>query len=84
MDLERCSPTIPRSLGARGYLWRVDDGGVLWPEGFTVVCALQRGGWYALGIAWQGAEGQSLSLWICEGSERFTEVIKDYWYQAPI
>jgi len=70
--------------GAGLDLWRVDDGGALWPEGFRVVCALQRGGWYALGIAWQGAEGQSLSLWICEGSERFTEVIKDYWYQAPI
>lgn len=64
-------------------LWRADDGGVLSPDGFDIVCALQRGDWYALGIAWSGPEGQSLSLWISEGSERFTEVINDYWYQAP-
>ena len=70
--------------GAREDLWRVDDGGVLTPEGLQIVCALQRGGWYALGTAWQGAEGRVLSLWISEGSERFTKVINDYWYQAPM
>ena len=48
-----------------------------------IVCALQRGGWYALGTAWAGAEGRLLSLWISEGRERFTQVINDYWYQAP-
>jgi hypothetical protein len=70
--------------GAGQDVWRVDDGGVLSPEGLKIVCALQRGGWYALGVTWPGAEGQSLSLWISEGSERFTKVISDYWYQAPI
>lgn len=65
-------------------LWRADDGGVLSPEGFEIVSALQRGDWYALAIAWRGAEGQSLSLWISERNEWFTEVINDYWYQAPI
>jgi hypothetical protein len=70
--------------GAGQDLWRVDDGGVLAPEGFEIVCALQRGLWYALGIAWPAAEGQSLSLWISEGSERFAKVINDYWYRAPI
>jgi hypothetical protein len=64
-------------------LWRADDGGVLSPEGFQLVCALRRGGWYALGIAWSGSEGQSLSLWISDGSERFTKVVNDYWYQLP-
>ena len=64
-------------------LWRVDDGGVLSPAGLKIVCALQRGSWLALATAWAGTEGQSLSLWISEGSERFTQVIKDYWYQAP-
>jgi len=64
-------------------LWRVDDGGVLSPDGIKVVCALQREGWYAIGTAWSGAEGRSLSLWISAGSDRFTEVINDYWYQAP-
>lgn len=70
--------------GPREDLWRVDDGGVLTPEGLQIVCALQRGGWYALGTVWQGAEGRVLSLWISEGSERFTKVINDYWYQAPM
>jgi hypothetical protein len=64
-------------------LWRADDGGVLSPDGFRVVCALQRGSWYALGVAWSGPEGQSLSLLISEGRERFTQAIGDYWYQAP-
>jgi hypothetical protein len=65
-------------------LWRADDGGVLSPEGFEIVCALQRGDWYALGIAWHGAEGPSLSLWVSEGSEQFTRVVNDYWYRAPV
>jgi hypothetical protein len=69
---------------ARADLWRVDDGGVLSPEGLTIVCAMQRGGWYALGTAWQGPEGRLLSLWISEGSDRFTKVINEYWYQAPM
>ena len=64
-------------------LWRVDDGGVLSPQGLKIVCALQRGGWYALGTAWAGAEGRVLSLWVSEGGERFTKVLSDYWYQAP-
>jgi hypothetical protein len=70
--------------GAGADLWRVDDGGVLSPEGLQIFCALQRGGWYALGTVWHGAEGRLLSLWISEGSERFTKVINDYWYQAPM
>jgi len=64
-------------------LWRADDGGVLSPHGFAVVFALQRGDRYTLGVAWDGAEGRSLSLWVSEGSERFRQVINDYWYQAP-
>ena len=65
-------------------LWRVDDGGVLSPDGLTIVCALQRAGWYALGTAWAGAEGRLLSLWISDGNERFTKILNDYWYQAPM
>jgi hypothetical protein len=64
-------------------LWRVDDGGMLSPRGLTIVCALRQDGWYALGTAWAGTEGRSLSLWISEGNDRFTEVINDYWYQSP-
>ena len=70
--------------GAGQDLWRVDDGGVLSPSGLRVVCALQRGGVYGLGTAWAGAEGQLLSFWISAGADRFTKVINDYWYQAPI
>jgi hypothetical protein len=69
--------------GAREDLWRADDGGVLTPDGLQIVCVLQRGDWYALATAWQGAEGRVLSLWISEGSQRFTKVLDDYWYQAP-
>ena len=64
-------------------LWRVDDGGVLSPRGLTIVGALRRRAGYALGTAWAGTEGRSLSLWIADGSDRFTEVVNDYWYQAP-
>jgi len=64
-------------------LWRVDDEGVLSPQGITIVCALQRDGWYALGTAWSGAEGLLLSLWVTDGSDRFTKVLNDYRYQAP-
>jgi hypothetical protein len=63
-------------------LWRVNDGGVLTPDGMQIVCALQRGGWYALAIVWAAGEGRALSLWISEGSDRFTTVIRDYWYEA--
>lgn len=69
--------------GAGEDLWRADDGGTLSPEGLKIVCALQRGGWYALGTTWNGAEGRVLSLWISDGRERFTKAINDYWYQAP-
>ena len=65
-------------------LWRVDDGGVLSPDNIEIVCALQRRDWYALGVRWSGAEGQLLQLWVADGSERFTKVISDYWYQSPI
>jgi hypothetical protein len=70
--------------GAGQDLWRVDDGGVLSPEGLKVVSALRRGRWFALGIAWAAAEGRALSLWVSDDSDRFTQVINDYWYQAPI
>jgi hypothetical protein len=76
---------IPAEFRGPGQdLWRVDDGGVLSPSGLKIVCALQRGAVYALGTAWAGAEGQLLSFWISSGTDRFTKVINDYWYQAPI
>lgn len=75
----------PAEFRAEGEdLWRADDGGVLSPEGFRVVCVLQRGESYVLGIGWAGPEGESLSLWVSGASERFSEVINDYWYQSPV
>ena len=65
-------------------LWRVDDGGVLSPQGIEIVSMLQRRNWYALATAWAGAEGRLLQLWISDGNERFTKVLNDYWYQAPV
>jgi hypothetical protein len=70
--------------GAGQDLWRVDDAGVLSPDGLTVVFVLQRDESYSLAIGWSGAEGRLLSLWISQGGDRFLQVIRDYWYRAPI
>ena len=64
-------------------LWRVDDAGVLFPEAIDIVCALQGRESYVLGVAWNGAEGKLLQLWTADGTDQFTKVINDYWYQAP-
>lgn len=42
-----------------GSTWRVDDGGEIGPDAFTVLCLL-RSPFFAL--AWDGAEGQSLMV----------------------
>jgi hypothetical protein len=65
-------------------LWRVDDGGALDLNAFGFVFLLQRRNFYALGIAWSGAEGLDLSAFVSSDNTRFTEVIADYWYQAPL
>jgi hypothetical protein len=70
--------------GAGQDLWRADDGGELSPEGWSVVCLLQRETGYALAIAWSGTEGDSLSLWASDGGDRFVQVVRDYWYRAPM
>lgn len=83
-DPERSSPMFPRSFAERVKTSGASMTGACSRRGqVKVVCALQRGGWYALGTAWQTAEGRLLSLWISDGSDRFTKVINDYWYQAP-
>jgi hypothetical protein len=65
-------------------LWRADDGGVLSPDGFRIVFVLQRAQSYVLGVSWAGSEGQSLAVFVSNGANRFTQVIGDYWYRAPI
>lgn len=65
-------------------VWRVEDGGVLLPGDFRVVFLLKRGDFYSLGINWSGAEGANLALFISTSGNRFTHVINDYWYRAPL
>lgn len=65
-------------------LWRVDDDGKFSPDGIKVICALQRGNVYTIGIGWDGAEGKLLQLWTSDSQNRFTKVLNDYWYHAPI
>ena len=48
------------------------------------VFLLQRGTFYALGVNWHGTEGASLAVFVSDGDNRFTRVIEDYWYRAPV
>lgn len=70
--------------GEGADLWRVNDGGVLSTEGFEVVFLVQRGAFYTLGVNWRGTEGASLAVFVSNASDRFTQVIGDYWYEAPV
>ena len=74
-------PAVFRGQGQD--LWRVDDGGVLSPEGMQPVFLLQQGTLYTLGLEWSGTEGVSLAVFVSNG-DRFNRVINDYWYQAPM
>ncbi len=65
-------------------LWRVDDGGVLTPEGFEIVFVLRRGTSYTIGVNWSGTENASLAVLVSGEGSRFTPVISDSWYQSPI
>ena len=72
-------------MPARSFLiGLLDDGGVLSTEGFQVVFLLQRGTFYALGVNWSGGDGASLAVFVSNGDNRFTRVINDYWYRAPV
>jgi hypothetical protein len=64
-------------------LWRAGDDGVLSPSGFDVVCVLQRGTFRALAVSWSAEEGESVSLFVADTDNEFTQVIRDYWYRAP-
>lgn len=75
-------PAVYRGEGTD--LWRVDDPGALSPERFHVVFLLQRGTAYTLGIEWSAGEGPSLTVFVSNGANRFTPVIKDYWYREPV
>jgi hypothetical protein len=70
--------------GDHQSVWRVDDEGVLYPDRFEVVFALERGAFRTLAISWGGVEGASLSLFVSDRGNRFVPVIADYWYRAPV
>ena len=70
--------------GAGKDVWRVGDGGRLDPSDFTVPFLLQQGDSYSLAVEWAREEGVSLSLFVSNGEDRFTKVVADYWYRAPL
>ena len=70
--------------GPGSDLWRVDDEGQLSPEGFRLVTALRRGTQWMLAVSWAGTEGVSLSFLVANQADRFTTVLRDYWYQVPL
>ena len=37
-----------------------------------------------LGVNWSGGEGSSLAAFVSNADDKFLQVIKDYWYRAPI
>jgi len=45
---------------------------------------LQRGALYTLGVEWLGAEGSSLVAFTSNDANRFTQLVKEYWYRAPL
>jgi hypothetical protein len=65
-------------------LWRAGDGGVLSPGDFRAVFVLQRGPSYVMGVSWAASEGQSLAVFVSTDDNRFTQVLSDYWYWAPL
>jgi hypothetical protein len=65
-------------------LFRIGDGGVLEVDDFRVVFLLQRGSFYALGVAGAGEEGLNLSVFVSNGDDHFDKVIADYWYREPV
>jgi hypothetical protein len=67
-----------------GSVWRVDDGGVLSPEAIHVVFLQRRGAGYLMGAAWWGAEGNSIEVLEANSGDRFTPLLRDYWYWAPM
>ena len=74
-------PAVSRREGED--LWRIGDSGALDADDFRVVFLLQRGSFYALGVAWAGEEGLNLSVLVSNG-DRFDKVIADYWYREPV
>jgi len=64
-------------------VWRVDDGGVMSPEGFEILFALKSGGAWLLGVSWASTESLSLSLLVSRDGTGFEELVHGDRYVAP-
>lgn len=64
--------------------WRVDDGGSVYPELFSILFASQTESGIVLGIKWVGAEGEVTTLFI-ENGDKFEDLnIGTSRYTSPI
>jgi hypothetical protein len=78
------SMDFPAEFTAEGDdLWRVEDEGHLYPERFLVPFLLRKGNALVVPLAWGGAEGVNLHLYVAESTAPAGQVISDYWYRAP-
>jgi hypothetical protein len=73
----------PGDYSREGSVWRVDDDGKFDPAWLNVLLLARRGTKAILAFGWIGAEGTVLRLLESDG-DRFRELLRDYWYQAPI
>lgn len=64
--------------------WRVDDGGRVYPEMFSILFAAKTEGGIVLGINWSAFEGENITL-INEKDDKFEDLnIEAYRYTSPI
>jgi hypothetical protein len=64
-------------------LWRAEDAGTLRPEDFRILFVVEGQSFSAMGIAWAGSEGESLSLVIAKDGQQFQEAQNGYRYWVP-
>jgi hypothetical protein len=64
-------------------VWRADDEGRIEPHGFEVLLLARRGNALVLAFSWAAPEGTALML-LESDSDRFRELLRDAWYQAPV
>jgi hypothetical protein len=64
-------------------VWRVDDPGTIEPDWFDVLLIARRGREVVVAFSWGAPEGTVVRLLESHG-DRFTIVLGESWYQAPI
>jgi hypothetical protein len=64
--------------------WRVDDGGSIYPDLFSILFASQTESGIVLGIKWAGAEGEVTTIFV-ENGDKFEDLnIGTSRYTSPI